>query len=415
MTEPIQSPENQSPVRQNIDSGLYNGGVAQEDTCFTLTAAQQTAVELVGRWYAARNTGPLWPRQFVLAGPAGSGKSSVIKYIISHLGLRERDVLTCAYTGKAALNLLRKGCPNSCTLHHAIYNAEYNRATREWTFTPKHRLDFRLVIVDEASMLPEGMYKQLMGYNIPVLYIGDHCQLPPVDSAFNLMLSPDFTITEIVRQAAESPIIRASQLAIKGKPIPYCAFDCFRKIRASQLNEEDMVWPDQIVVGTNRLKDFFNAEARRARGFGGAIPECDERMVVLKNSNKHNVFNGQIVFLTQPSSRVRSASFAYSSSFVDELERDNAVYALAAGRNAVAGRPFDYRLLSPQMEDDIARLTRFVYLDYGYAISCHRAQGSGWDKVLVVDSGFGRDADTRRRWLYTAITRAKKEIVIVTM
>ncbi|MBP5459657.1 MAG: ATP-binding domain-containing protein, partial [Clostridia bacterium] len=37
----------------------------------------------------------------------------------------------------------------------------------------------------------------------------------------------------------------------------------------------------------------------------------------------------------------------------------------------------------------------------------------GWDKVLVMDDGFGRDSDTRRRWLYTALTRAKKEVLLV--
>lgn len=402
-------------IRQNIDSGLYNGGVAQEDTCFTLTGGQQTAVELISRWYAARHTGPLWRRYFVLAGPAGSGKSSVIKYIISNLGLRDHEVLTCAYTGKAALNLLRKGNPGSCTLHHALYNAEYDKARREWRFTPKSRLDYRLVIVDEASMVPEGMFDQLMAYNVPTVFIGDHCQLPPVDSDFNLMLRPDFTITEIVRQAAESPIIRASQLAIKGRPIPFCDFDGFRKIRAADMTEADLLWAEQIVVGTNRLKDAFNAEARRARDFTGAIPHPGERMVVLKNSSTHNVFNGQIIFLTAESYRIHTASFAYASNFVDELERENAVYALAAGRAAVQGRAFDYRLMDARHETDLARLTRFVYLDYGYAISCHRAQGSGWDRVLVVDDGFGFDEDTKRRWLYTAITRAKKEILIVKM
>ena len=50
---------------------------------------------------------------------------------------------------------------------------------------------------------------------------------------------------------------------------------------------------------------------------------------------------------------------------------------------------------------------------YAYAITTHKAQGSEWDKVLVVEERFPFDEEEHRRWLYTAITRAKEKLVIV--
>ena len=50
---------------------------------------------------------------------------------------------------------------------------------------------------------------------------------------------------------------------------------------------------------------------------------------------------------------------------------------------------------------------------WGYAITCHKAQGSQWENVLVYDDGLGRTAEDRARWLYTAITRAEQGLVIL--
>ena len=50
---------------------------------------------------------------------------------------------------------------------------------------------------------------------------------------------------------------------------------------------------------------------------------------------------------------------------------------------------------------------------WGYAITCHKAQGSQWENVIVHDDGYGRTAEDRARWLYTAITRAERGLVIL--
>ena len=58
----------------------------------------------------------------VISGYAGSGKSTLVKFIISALGLYNEDVAYIAYTGKAALVLKEKGCPNATTAHRLLYH-----------------------------------------------------------------------------------------------------------------------------------------------------------------------------------------------------------------------------------------------------------------------------------------------------
>ena len=50
---------------------------------------------------------------------------------------------------------------------------------------------------------------------------------------------------------------------------------------------------------------------------------------------------------------------------------------------------------------------------YGYAITCHKAQGSEWDKVLVLEESFPFDKEEHKRWLYTACTRASEKLILV--
>ena len=80
----------------------------------------------------------------------------------------------------------------------------------------------------------------------------------------------------------------------------------------------------------------------------------------------------------------------------------------------------DYKLLTtgePTVnEKNFKRFPKGVKpltFDYGYCITCHKSQGSEWDKVLVFEDSFPFAAEEHRRWLYTAITRASEKLVIV--
>ena len=389
-----------------IDNSVYKDGIAQEDNDFILTPDQELAVKLIYNWYTGRGRSPIWKQYYVLSGAAGVGKSSIIQYILRKIGLSDWEVLCCAFTGKAALNLQRKG-NRSNTLHSAIYDCVMG-INKQPEFYLKDKIDYKFIVVDEASMISEELFDDILSFGIPTLFIGDHCQLPPVNDDFNIMKKPDFTLTTILRQAAKSPIIRASQLAIKGEKIPYCSFKNFRKIKKEELTEKDLLWADQIIVGTNSTRKAINDLVREIKGYRTYSPQEDERMIVLKNNSRMRICNGQIVYLkSNPIYSDRDQ--CYFVDWLDELEVSDPFLASASN----GYHSFKFKLKDPMKEPQNVDTREFAYLDFGYAISCHKSQGSGWDKVLVFDEGFGFDADTKRRWLYTAITRAKKEILIV--
>lgn len=380
---------------------IFKDGVALEDNDFTLTDGQNSAVNAVASWYRSCKA-TVAKRFFVLAGAAGTGKSSIICHIRAKTGLSESQVLCCAYTGKAALNMLRKG-NSSCTIHSSLYDTFLDKRTGEFHYVKKASLPYELVIVDEASMVSRKIFDDLLSFGKPVLFIGDHCQLPPIDEGLNLMASPDFTLTEIMRQSADSPIIRASQLAISGRSIPFCSFDRFRKIRRADVDDSDLMWADQIVVGTNAVRRALNECCREIMGFEKDELYEGERMICLQNNRKYGIFNGQILYME---SKPVYGSGAYHGTFCDELAKEDTLLAIMDKPKSIT-----FQLKEPPKRS-VDRSSN-AYLDYGYAISCHKAQGSGWGKVVVFDEGFGFDEETRRRWLYTAITRAKKEILIV--
>ena len=50
---------------------------------------------------------------------------------------------------------------------------------------------------------------------------------------------------------------------------------------------------------------------------------------------------------------------------------------------------------------------------FGYAITCHASQGSQWNNVLVIEENFPREGEEHARWLYTAVTRSVKKLVLI--
>lgn len=79
-----------------------------------------------------------------------------------------------------------------------------------------------------------------------------------------------------------------------------------------------------------------------------------------------------------------------------------------------AGHFLDHETLDPLRDErDWKIMKRSVEATFGWAITCHKAQGSQWENVVVFDDKWGRGRDQRSQWLYTAITRAENGLVIL--
>jgi exodeoxyribonuclease-5 len=424
---------------------------------FTPSPQQAAAIAKIVEWY--RNPHRKQP-VFRLFGYAGSGKSTITAHAIEALGLvpKNRDggvaggVLFAAFTGKAALVMTRKGTPAS-TIHSLIYRVseatpqEIARIEQEvadlrsslGTLPPAEqlfamerlkRLELRLldihqprfvlneqslireadlIVLDEVSMVGPEMAADLLAFDKPILVLGDPGQLPPIKGAGAFTdAPPDVMLTEIHRQAGESAIIRLATMARQGEPIPYGGHDDHVwKMRRIDVTAEQLLRGGQVICGRNATRLHLNAAMKHAAGFVGAHPVgSGEKIICLKNRNDLGLVNGMFVSLAD----IRHDG---PLEFNATLTTEDGV-AIAGRHRFYKGHYDDHVHLDPERSRrDWKTMRGLIETVWGYAITCHKAQGSAYGSVVVFDDGLGRTAEDRSRWLYTAITRAEWGLVIL--
>ena len=181
-----------------------------------LTEKQQKGLDIALQRYKNKE------KVTVISGYAGTGKSTLVRFIINALGVDEDTVCYATFTGKAAQVLLKKGNKNVSTLHKLLYKS-VPRADGTFYRIPKPEIEYDIVIVDEVSMAPKELMKLLFSHPVHVICLGDPFQLPPVDKdADNHLLdNPHIFLDEIMRQEAESDIIKLTMAIRNEEPIPY--------------------------------------------------------------------------------------------------------------------------------------------------------------------------------------------------
>jgi exodeoxyribonuclease-5 len=266
-------------------------------------------------------------------------------------------------------------------------------------------------------MVGEEMARDLLSFGKPILVLGDPGQLPPIkgEGAFTRD-APDVMLTEIHRQAAESAIIRLATMARMGEPIGFGTFDAHvAKLRKGDITPAQALRGGQLICGMNATRLQLNNAMRAAAGFGGTwLPTGPaEKIICLKNQNDLGLINGMFVTLEDI---VDEGSLYFSAVVTTE---DGRRVGPMNGK-----RPGRLRLYKGHFEDHVAldrsRHDRdwrekklLTEATFGWAITAHKAQGSQWENVIVWDDGLGRTDLDRRRWLYTAITRAERGLVLL--
>lgn len=396
-----------------------------------LSPQQQDAVAAVRDWLASGGDRP-----FYLAGYAGTGKTTLARILAEEVDGR---VIFAAYTGKAALVLRRAGCDNAQTLHSLIYvpverdrskldevlakmrrlpdesperedleaeATKLRRALRVPAFTVNEASDLAeadLLVVDEVSMVDERMGKDVLSFDRPVLVLGDPAQLPPVGNSagFFTKREPDVMLTEVHRQAKDSPILEMATRVRSGKRLdlghygPGCEV-----VRKGTLSVEQAFRDfDQIICGKNATRKAINDAVRSYLGRPAGIPVEGDRLICTRNDKETGMLNGSFWAVT--AARVDESRDQVRLSLLS-LDRDDPQPSTAVAHLA----PFQNRDL-PYWDAEDA-----VEMDFGYAITCHKAQGSQWPRVLVYDQSWIARKD-RHRWLYTALTRASVAATVV--
>jgi exodeoxyribonuclease-5 len=417
----------------------------------TLNCGQADGVRRITQWHRHDTEDQ---QTFFVSGYAGTGKSTTLGFAIAELGLPAGSVVYATFTMKAALVLRRNGLPCT-TIHKAIYSpveqseqayqaacaeladiqnarpvdmpvALWRRRVRDleqqiadirsikFEINEKSKVrDCRLVVLDEVSMVNEEMADDILAFDKPVLVLGDPGQLPPIrgQSPF-ASRTPDVMLTEIHRQAAESPIIYLATLARQGERIPFGHFgSTVHKLRDGARTAAELLEADQVICGKHVTRRRFNNELRLAAGFPDPLPTGQgEKIIGLKNEHALGLFNGQFMTLSNVGPVDGPANdLAFKA---DILTEDGTT---VEQRRLYRGWYDDHVAFDKKREErDCFKKRNLVETDWGYAITCHKAQGSGFNAVVVVDDGFGFwDQRLRAQWLYTAITRAADTLTIL--
>jgi hypothetical protein len=391
---------------------------------------------------------------FRLFGVAGSGKTTLTREIARRV---KGEVLFCAFTGKASLVLRQMGCVGAQTIHSSIYRpvseveaeakalksymdmlarnpqdddaikgasnkwgtadfwaletklmALRNRIEKgpQWSLREKIDPEPDVIIVDECSMVNEALALDLMGFGHKILVIGDPFQLPPVRGpGYFIDAEPDAMLREVHRQALGNPIIAMATTVRQEGALAlamgqYGASGYTRQTLADSLGT--FMEADQVLCGTHKTRHFCNAMIRAAKGYDPApMPTPGEKVICCHNNRNLGLLNGSMW-------RVISCRRA-GDYFRAEIEPWEAALRCEEAKLDVFMHRELFNAGEPMPEDkrDAEQFT------WGYCITAHKAQGSQWPHVAVINDSWPGPNRFQDRWMYTAITRAQERVTII--
>lgn len=416
---------------------------------------------------SAISSGP--PRLLSLAGSAGTGKTTLIKALREALIADSRDVVVATPTNKAAQVLDKKGIPantfyktffvldteaadlgidtdeepskqrprrplgdrvlsfTSCRdrVNAGVASGQNEQQLLDRLESAGKRVHCEILIIDEASMLARRRIVEMQKMCDTLILVGDHHQLPPVGdreypAGFFAELKHTAVLTEIMRQSEGSLILDLADELRRAGPLVE------KKVRYFEPQDsfaELIKHGFQCIAFTNKERQRINTTCRKILGFRTPLPEIGDRMLVTNNYST-DLLNGTEVEIVDfnwdghspsadiellQSGRVKSYRMSIRSFAKDQIAsvKDSVMDAIPSDVTAA------------EAEENLLELT------WAYCMTAHKAQGSEWPGVIVFDqrrliqqiqerdtAGNLPPSEYVRRWLYTAITRARQTLHI---
>ncbi|MCM1230236.1 MAG: AAA family ATPase [Ruminococcus flavefaciens] len=397
-----------------------------------LTHGQKGAEALFDKWFKTKKS----KRQQILrvGGGSGSGKSVFIKYLVDKYGFDKSECYVVSYTGQS-VNVLRSRGLMSTTIHSAFMVPQEETILKDGKpifrrGVPLTTVKFRpipyippcvkLIIVDEASFLPEDLERTLCRYNIPILEVGDPIQLPPVGGKQVFHLDNlDYFIEGVMRQNANSEIYKLGTAFRRGERIDINAYGNEVRFLHQQETIEDTFYQflpilrraDLIVTSTNKQRQVITDLYRKEIiGTTSPYPREGERMICRRNNPVMTLGD---FMLTNGTQGVCLSSVGHSM-----VDSSTKTFCMDFKPDVVAGTDLYYDnlicdadfLKQPFGSDT---MTSFRHpgdkFEYAHAITTHLIQGGSAPVVFFMDS-LSRDREYLNRLRYTAATRAEMKL-----
>jgi len=348
----------------------------------------------------------------VITGSPGTGKSTILNFVIKIFEKENKSVLLGAPTGRASKRLCEATGKEAKTIHRLL---NYKQKLNKFLKNEKNPVDADMVIIDEASMLDIRLMRNLLLAIKPqtgVIFVGDVDQLPAVGPGNVLSdiigsgIVPVIELQKIYRQEGESLIIynahkvRDGQFPYIGKPKnndfffieknePEEVVDLILNLLTQRIPKSfnyNPLYDVQVIVPTNkgivgvnnlnsRIQDILNFNSQKVLR-GSVQYRLNDKVMQLKNNYEKDVYNGDIGFISGIDMEMEEITVNFD------------------------GRNVDYSFF--ELDE----------LSLSYAISIHKSQGSEF-KCVIIPLLTSHYMLLQRNLLYTAITRAKELAVIV--
>lgn len=391
-----------------------------------LNALQQEFVDIAVDWFHNSSSTLLQ-----LAGYAGTGKSVVISEILRRLDLTQDEVLPMAFTGQACTIMRKRGFKNACTCHSGLFNMiktpitdikgnvkidkQFNTPMYKISFVPKDyrsNANVKLIILDEAWMIPKSFRKYIDDTGIKVIAAGDPGQLPPISQDPGYLVDGDvFFLTELMRQSELSPIVYLANRARNGLPIePGMYGNDVLVIYDDELDNRILSNAGIVLCAHNTTRELFIDTIRhQILGINNPTPMLGERVICRKNNWEREIdgiplVNGLTGTVISPPDIGRFDGITLGLDFQPDMT-DAPFLDLKINYEYITSnykRRQELKMI-PYIQGD--------FFEYAYASTIHLAQGSEYYSGIYIEEP--TRSDTQNALNYTAITRFKNKMIYV--
>ena len=368
----------------------------------------------------------------IITGGPGTGKTTIVKCIIEILKQNKEEVLLLAPTGRAAKRLSDSTGEEAKTIHRALeVNGEYAGGGSRFVHGENNPLKVGAVIVDEVSMVDVMLMSCLLKAlprDARVVLVGDKDQLPSV-GAGNVLgdilkseLFPVIMLTKIYRQSDDSLIISNAHMINNGvMPVIDNASKDFFFEQKSDLNDIHKAIIDMV---TKRIPSFANVEPMQIQvlaplkaGVCG-IDNLNRTLQEIINPPSQRKMEINVGFTTfREGDKVMQMSNDYNlvwhkrNGFIEE-EGEGVFNGDIGQIESIDFQTGETTVLFEDGRRCLYPRTDVGELSLAYAITIHKSQGSEFD-VVVIPIIAGTSLILTRNLIYTAVTRAKKMVVLV--
>ncbi|MEI7934188.1 MAG: AAA family ATPase, partial [Chlorobiaceae bacterium] len=352
----------------------------------------------------------------VITGGPGVGKTTIINTILNILETEKLNVLLCAPTGRAAKRLSESTGMEAKTIHRLL---EFDPFLRDFRRGKSNPLEADLVIVDEASMIDVVLMNRLLAAissRSALMFAGDVDQLPPVGPGFVLadMINsgavPVVRLTEIFRQAESSMIIVNAHSINRGE------FTIPSHNAGAELSDFYVVQSESTADIQRRL--LLIVADRIPERFGmDRLNDIQVLTPMNKGPLGTRALNALLQERLNPNPAGKIVRFEVTYAEGDKVIQmvnnyDKEVFNGDIGRIAVVD---DEESTLSVLYDNREVLYEFGELEeiaLAYAITIHKSQGSEYPAV-VIPLSMQHFTMLERNLIYTAVTRAKKLVMII--